>query len=139
ATQAEGIPPEVFASGEAHWMSMLVKRVGEVEQPRVRIASVPYALRASNAETLAGLPASAYVLAPTGVENNRAANAGRVKEPSLTTAEASVRAPDLVQPGTTNFLAKYVNSEDVGNSAVYEAGGSVGIGTTAPLDTLHLR
>jgi hypothetical protein len=139
ATQADGIPPEVFASGEAQWMSMGVNRVGEVAQPRVRITSVPYALRASDAATLGGLPASAYVLAPTASERDRAANGGSVKEPSLAPAERAVRAPDLVQPGTTNFLAKYVNSDDVGNSAVYEAGGSVGIGTTTPLDALHLR
>ena len=45
----------------------------------------------------------------------------------------------MVLAGTTNFLAKYVNSADVGNSAVYETGGNVGIGTTTPLDSLHLR
>ena len=46
---------------------------------------------------------------------------------------------DLVLAGTTNFLAKYVNSADVGDSAVYEAGGAVGIGTTTPLDWMHVR
>ena len=35
---------------------------------------------------------------------------------------------DLVLAGTTNFLAKYVNSADVGNSAVYETGGCRGSG-----------
>jgi hypothetical protein len=42
-------------------------------------------------------------------------------------------------PGTANFLAKYVNSADVGNSAVYEVAGAVGIGTTSPFDSLHVR
>jgi hypothetical protein len=45
----------------------------------------------------------------------------------------------VVNPGTPNFLSKYVSFADVGNSAVYETGGSVGIGTTVPLDTLHVR
>jgi hypothetical protein len=43
-------------------MSLLFERLGEVEQPRVRISSVPYALKASDAETLgrlAGLGVSA--------------------------------------------------------------------------------
>src|SRR5262249_44481025 len=31
------------------------------------------------------------------------------------------------------------NTADVGNSAIFESGGSVGIGTTAPLDSLHVR
>ena len=36
---------------------------GEVEQPRVLLVSVPYALKAADADTLGGLPASAFVLA----------------------------------------------------------------------------
>ena len=59
-TYPEGIPAEVFGSGQAQWMSVLFERAGEAEQARVRIASVPYALRASDAETLGGLPAAAY-------------------------------------------------------------------------------
>jgi hypothetical protein len=63
------------------------------------------------------------------------------------TAMTVAEAPSLaaVLPGTTNFLAKYVNGVDVGNSAVYETPtaavptGAVGIGTTTPLDQLHLR
>ena len=46
---------------------------------------------------------------------------------------------DVVLPGTTNLLAKYVNGADVGNSAVYESGGAVGIGTTSPFDWMHVR
>ncbi len=43
-------------------------------------------------------------------------------------------------PGTPNFLAKYVNGADVGNSGVFEAAdGAVGMGTTTPLDRLHVR
>ena len=64
-TYPDGIPAEVFGSGQAQWMSVLFERAGEAEQARVRIASVPYALRASDAETLGGLPAAAYLLAPT--------------------------------------------------------------------------
>jgi hypothetical protein len=59
ATHPGGIPLEVFASGEPQWMSMRFERGGEVERPRVRITSVPYALTASDAETLGGRPASA--------------------------------------------------------------------------------
>ena len=42
--------------------------------------------------------------------------------------------------GTPNFLAKYVNAADVGNSALFETnGGRVGTGTTTPFDRLHVR
>ena len=141
ASNPAGIPAEVFASGDGQWMSLLFERAGEREQARVRIASVPYALKASDAETLGGLPASAYLRAPT------AAAEGGSRETSTLTSVAATAGPSLaaVLPGTTNFLAKYVNASDVGNSAVYETPttavptGAVGIGTTTPLDQLHLR
>ena len=65
ASHPDGLPLEVFASGEARWMSLEFARAGEVERSRVRITSVPYALKAEDAETLGGRPASAYLLAPT--------------------------------------------------------------------------
>lgn len=37
--------------------------VGQEEQPRVLLVAVPYALKAGDAETIGGLPASAFVLA----------------------------------------------------------------------------
>jgi len=45
-----------------------------------------------------------------------------------------------VLAGTPNFLAKYVNGADVGNSGVFEAAdNSIGLGTTTPFDRLHIR
>ncbi|HEY6508356.1 MAG TPA: hypothetical protein VIY56_10110 [Vicinamibacterales bacterium] len=99
-TAPDGIPAEVFGTGQAQWMSLLFERAGEVEQARVRIASVPYALKASDAETLGGLPASAYLLAPT--EPSGAADATSL----AVTAAATPGTSDLVLAGTTNFLAK---------------------------------
>ena len=137
ATHPEGLPPEVFASGEARWMGMLFARPGEVERPRVRITSVPYALKASDAETLGGRPASDYLLAPTADDEARRKDGERKGDDS---AEATSPATaDLVLAGTTNFLAKYVNAADVGNSAVFETGGAVGLGTTTPFDRFHVR
>jgi hypothetical protein len=142
ASQPDGLPQEVFASGEARWMSLLFARPGEAERPRVRITSVPYALKASDAETLGGRPASDYLLAPTaGDESGHKGGAGKggADDPAAATAESAVTA-NLVLGGTTNFLAKYVNSADVGNSAVFEnAIGAVGLGTTIPADRLHVR
>jgi hypothetical protein len=119
ATRPEGVPLELFSSGDARWLAIRFSRQGEGDQPRMRLTSVPYALRASDADALGGKPASAYVLAEPG--------------------ETTVAGPLVVNPGTPNFLSKYVTTADVGNSAVYETNGSVGIGTTAPLDSLHVR
>ena len=144
ASDPAGIPAEVFASGDGQWMSLLFERAGEREQPRVRIASVPYALKASDAETLGGLPASAYLRAPTAAS---AEGVSRETSTMTSTAVTATEAPSLaaVLPGTTNFLAKYVNGGGCGQfGGLRDADrqvptGAVGIGTTAPLDALHLR
>ncbi len=139
ASHPDGLPPSVFGSGEAQWLSMQFARGGEVEPPRVRIASVPYAFKAQDAETLGGRPASEYLLAPTREESkSRTTRAATGDASSVATADP-VAPADLVLPGTTNFLAKYVNGVDVGSSAVFESAGLVGIGTTTPLDQLHVK
>jgi hypothetical protein len=131
ATAAAGIPADVFASGDAQWLGIVFARAGEVEGPRVRLTSVPYALRSADADTLGGRPASAFLLAPSA----GASDPGAAGE--STTSEAVT--PSAVNPGTPNFLAKYVNGTDVGNSGVYESSGRVGVGTAAPADFMHVR
>src|SRR5450755_4528685 len=61
ATSSMGLPAAVFITGE-RWLAVQVS--GEAEQPRVLLVAVPYALKAADAETLGGLPLSAFVLAP---------------------------------------------------------------------------
>jgi len=135
-TEANGVPVDVFASGEARWLGMGWARPGEVEGPRTRLTSVPYALRASDAETLGGRPASSYALAPTAGSEGTISTGST---PGAGAAPAAVIAPSVVNPGTSNYLAKYVNASDVGSSAVYETAGAVGINTTTPFDILHSR
>jgi hypothetical protein len=40
--------------------------------------------------------------------------------------------------GTTNYVAKWVNSTDIGNSSIFDNGTSVGIGTNTPTSTYKL-
>jgi hypothetical protein len=61
ATSSEGLPLDVFASGEARWLGIQVQ--GQAEQPRILLVSVPYALRAEEAQRLAGREASEFLLA----------------------------------------------------------------------------
>ncbi len=113
----------------------------ETERPRTRLTSVPYALRASDADTLGGRPASAYVLAPPsgGSSTRTSTTTGAATTASSTTTAASTSSADVVLAGTPNYLAKYVNSADVGPSALFENGGLVGLGTAAPVDVLHVQ
>jgi endosialidase-like protein len=129
AAHTDGIPPSVFAAG-AQWLGTAFERTGEAEGPRVRLTSVPYALRAAEADTLGGHPASDYQLATGGTSTARTA-AG---------TQSDVTAPAAELPGTPNQIAKYVSTTDVGPAAMYESGtGLVGIGTTTPFDSLHIR
>jgi hypothetical protein len=133
ASQADGIPLDVFASGEAKWLGVVFQRSNEVEGARMRITSVPYAMHAADAATLGGHPASAYMLASPASGGERTASG------DSTTFSNVGATTHVLLPGTPNFLSKYVNAVDIGNSALYETGGRVGINTTLPFDYLHVR
>jgi len=60
ATQAEGLPVDLFPSGEARWLAVEIP--GQAQQPRALLVGVPYALKAADAEKLAGKSASDFVL-----------------------------------------------------------------------------
>ncbi len=57
STTGGGIPLEIFASSEPRWLGVRALTPGGEEQPRLLFASVPYALKAADADTLGGLPA----------------------------------------------------------------------------------
>lgn len=60
-SSANGIPAELFSSGQSRWLGLRILAPGEEEQPRTFLTSVPYALKAVDADTLGGLPASAFL------------------------------------------------------------------------------
>jgi Chaperone of endosialidase len=125
ATQKDGVPVDLFSTGESRWLGIQFNRPGEVEQPRVQLVSVPYALKASDAETLGGKPASAYMLGPSAPATGTA---------NSTTSPISAADPKSVKPHTTsatNYLPYFIDtSGDLGNSVAYQSGTSIGIDTT---------
>jgi hypothetical protein len=134
ATQTDGLPLALFADGHERWLGVQFAGPGETEGARTRLTSVPYALRAADAETLGGQPASAYMLAPKTTSGDPAT--GSAKTPSVITT--AVMAAD-VQAGTPNTLAKYLpDGITLGNSAIVDTGGAVGI-NTMPFDYLSVR
>jgi hypothetical protein len=152
ASQSDGIPPAVWTAG-AQWLGTRFERAGEIEGPRVRLTSVPYALRAADADTLGGNPASAFMLAPTTSGAERSATGSSTStgggSPSTGKGSTSTRSASSTQqpsstgnsilPGTPNFLAKYVNSTDVGPGLLYDTGAALGLGTTVPFDQFHVQ
>ena len=134
ATLTEGLPLELFASGEARWLARRFERPGEGEQARVLLASVPYALKASDADTLGGQPASAYLRAEPASTSATPEAAGRAP-----TSKNSTQAVSSNTMGTTGYLGMFVDSANLGNSALFQnGGGSIGLGTTAPADVFHV-
>ena len=140
STRNEGIPAEVFASGQGRWLG--VQPQGETERPRVLLTSVPYALKAVDAETLGGLPASAYALAGTTMTPPERSVVSGAAQPEAT---VSVKTAEGVKPaftssGTTNYIPKFIDtSGDLGNSVMYQNGSNIGIGTTSPGNLLTLQ
>jgi hypothetical protein len=136
STTADGLPLDLFTTGEPRWLGVRVDRAAETEQPRALLASVPYALKAADAETLGGKPASAYQLAPP----QGSGAAGTVK--------ASTAAGDTATPqansGIANRIGKFVNAIDLDSSQIFQAGSSIGVmgaGVAAPftpLDVMHV-
>jgi hypothetical protein len=97
----------------------------------VLLVSVPYAFKAQEAETLGGLPASAFVLAAS----EHATSSGASSSNSLSTG--GVRMKDSVGrytlgQGTPGFIPLWINPVLLGSSTIYQTGGNVGIGTTTP-------
>ncbi len=136
STTSEGLPKDLFASGEARWLA--VQPEGQVEQPRVLLLSVPYALKAADAETLGGLPASAFVLA--------GASSSLPSPPSDTTASAvadGAPSSSVTGSGTLDFLPLWTSTSAIGNSVLFQSGSGstakVGINTTTPGATLDVK
>jgi len=119
ASKADGLPSDLFISGDARWLGVQPER--QPEQPRVLLVSVPYALKAADAETVGGKPPSAFVLA---------APAGDTSKTGQAAAPSTIAA--ISGSGTANFIPIWKSSTTLGNSALFQSGSKVGIGTTTP-------
>ena len=128
ASSLNGLPTELFATGEARWLEVQI--AGQSPQPRILIASVPYALKASDAATLGGLPASAFARAGSG---SLAATVG----PSAITSNAVTDV--TTTGGVANNLAKFSGASTIVDSILFDNGTGIGIGTSFPAATLDVR
>jgi len=135
STKTEGMPAELFSSNEPRWLGVQLE--GQAEQPRILFVSVPYALRASDAATIGGLPPSAFLRAPAAGasrENNSSISSG-----TAATSGTAASTPPISGSGKTDFLPIWISPSTLGNSTLFETGGKVGIGTTAPVFQLQVN
>jgi hypothetical protein len=107
---SQGLPQDVFASREARWLAVQI--AGQEEQPRVLLVAVPYALKAGDAETIGGLPPSAFVLAngTPGIRSNGSASISLAPASTKTAASAN---PEVTGKGMVVMKAHpYVVEQD---------------------------
>ena len=133
ATGSDGIPMDLFASGEPRWLGVQALLAGEEEQPRVLLVSVPYALRAGDAATLGGLPASAFAkvgsesavvsVPAVGPTSSNAAVAALPGSLSNTPAASAV----TVASGTINTVPKFSGPTSLVNSQISDSNGIVSV------------
>jgi hypothetical protein len=123
SASSQGLPANLFASGEARWLG--VQMQGQEERPRVMLMSVPYALKALDAETIGGKPASSFMLAPTG---------------NASTSGSNAPAGTITGSGKKNFVPLFTGMTTIGDSNIFEtAAGNVGIGTITPSGKLDVN
>jgi hypothetical protein len=136
ATRTEGLPLDLFSSGEARWLAVRIN--GGEEQPRVLLLSVPYALKAADAETIGGLPPSAFVLASS------AKGIAGTTSTVVTMASPSALPPSgaITGTGTVSFVPLWDSTSDIVSSALFQTGSGttakVGINTNAPSASLDV-
>ncbi|HUR36479.1 MAG TPA: hypothetical protein VM009_01595, partial [Terriglobales bacterium] len=75
-TKTEGLPMVLFAAAEARWLGVRETEEGSVEQPRIMLVSVPYALAAGDAQALGGRPATDFQLTRTAMAGDAALEGG---------------------------------------------------------------
>jgi trimeric autotransporter adhesin len=130
-TKSDGLPLELFSTGEARWLGVRIN--GGEEQPRVLLLSVPYALKAADAQTLGGLPASAFMLAAPNNASSSTVSHTSAKVKSAVSASVS-------GSGKTDYIPLWTNTTGgLGDSVLYQAGTKVGVNTTTPATALDVK
>ncbi|MGA9899877.1 MAG: hypothetical protein WBQ09_17390 [Terriglobales bacterium] len=132
STTGQGLPESIFTSEQAHWVGVQVQ--GQAEQPRVLLVSAPYALKAGDAETIGGLPPSAFMLAPASA--NAPGGSGNA-------APGATGGPFIFGSGTANFIPLWTSTSLLADSVLFQSGSGntamVGINTTTPAATLDVN
>jgi len=134
-TTSQGLPSELFVTKEARWLG--VEPQDSPAPPRVLLLSVPYALKAGDAETIGGLPASAFVLAAPA--SGGTANSAT----SSSTTSAPPASGVTTNGGTVNAIPLWSSATDIENSVLTQSGtgttAKIGVNTTTPTTTLDVK
>jgi hypothetical protein len=137
STKPGGLPTDLFTTEQAHWVGVQVS--GQPEQPRMLLVSAPYALKAGDAETIGGLPASAFMLA-----NGSQAASGAKASSSPDSAGAQKNSvppanPAVTGKGVVDFIPMWDTTSDIVDSIIFQKTSEIGINTKTPAATLDVN
>jgi len=136
STTNQGLPASLFASGQARWLE--VQPQGQEPQPRIMLMSVPYALKAGDAQTIGGLPPSAFVMAPRSVAASGSAAGGL--STAAPSTPAGINAATIAGGGTKDYVPLWLTSSKLGTSKIFQStAGDIGIETTTPAANLDVN
>jgi len=121
STSGAGLPTNIFVAGEAHWLGVQVQ--GQEEQPRVLLVSAPYALKAGDAETIGGLPPSAFMLAAPRADNGASVSASQGAAAITGAPTGPPAASDVTTTGgTRNAVPLFTTPTNIQNSLLTQSG-----------------
>ena len=120
STKPDGLPTELFTTGQARWVGVQVS--GQAEQPRMLLVSAPYALKAGDAETVGGLPPSAFVLNTPVSGSGGRMNNGVPSSPSSSRAVPPSSSDVTTTGGTVNKIPLFTTSTNIQNSILTQTG-----------------
>ena len=130
STTATGLPSDLFSQEEQRWLGVQVQ--GQPELPRVLLVSVPYALKAHEAETLGGRSVSDFVLAKGVNPNNN--NGNQAGSSTTNPAQSTLPATrtGAASQGPTNFSGSTTDQI----VKVTQSGTGSGVNAAAPTNAL---
>jgi hypothetical protein len=126
STKPDGLPAELFASEKARWIGVQIEQ--QTEQPRTLLVSAPYALKAGDAETLGGLPPSAFVqVAPNATSAAESSPSRSATGPvSPVTAGSAAKSSNVTTTGgTANTIPIFTTATNIQNSILTQSGTTV--------------
>src|ERR1035441_8131277 len=105
SSKRDGLPLTLFTAAQAQWLGVRVE--AQAKQPRVMLLSVPYALKAADAETFGGKPPAAGLSAPSSEGSSAADGSGTAQQVK------NDHPLSLTGSGTTNYVPLWTNASNL--------------------------
>jgi hypothetical protein len=128
-----GVPAELFSKAEARWLG--IQTPEQMEGPRILLASVPYALKAADAETLGGKPAAAYLTTDGQMGQSQSGGSAATAAP-LVVAQGVTPATTPSGSGVADYIPLWTNGTTLGDSILFQSGTAMQVNGTLALPAL---